>query len=249
MKRSEKHAPRSAVTSNSITAADPIPVLTGVRPIRSTSISCLFPWQPKPGRCSTYRNGKTVQTNRASSLHCRQTCANEWSSRCINIHLRHDPTAHVRRLEAIRRLGGQVERETDGSWKISPDHLERAAVFERSQAQFSPVTVETLSMVPLQRQTGIEGATWLDRELVAEKARRSSGLGLRAGGPGCTDAARAMAHRTGFCARGQDRTLYRGNMLTQLRDRELSHVAGQLSGELLRASIGVTSIWRADGSQ
>jgi len=153
--------------------------------------------------------------------------------------LRHDPTAsaafaetHVRRLEAIRRLGGQVERETGGSWKISPDHLERAAVFERSQAQLSPVTVETLSMVPLQRQTGIEGATWLDRELVAEKPVALRDLGFGREVRDALTRRRQWLIEQGFAREEQDRTLYRGNMLTQLRDRELSHVAGQLSGEL-----------------
>ena len=50
----------------------------------------------------------------------------------IDIHLRHDPTAsegfaatHVRRLEAIRRATGAVEREPDGTWTIAPDHLDR----------------------------------------------------------------------------------------------------------------------------
>jgi hypothetical protein len=36
----------------------------------------------------------------------------------------------------------------------------------------------------------------------------------------------------GFACEEQDRTLYRGNMLIQLRDRELKRVAGQLSEEL-----------------
>src|SRR3546814_5037028 len=51
----------------------------------------------------------------------------------VDIHLRHDPSAsasfaetHVRRLEAIRRVTGGVEREPDGTWVIAPDHLERA---------------------------------------------------------------------------------------------------------------------------
>jgi hypothetical protein len=74
----------------------------------------------------------------------------------------------VRRLEAIRRLTGNVEREPDGTWVIAPDHLERAVAFERRQAQAAPVLVRTLSSLPLDRQVGAEGATWLDRELVAE---------------------------------------------------------------------------------
>jgi hypothetical protein len=74
---------------------------------------------------------------------------------------------HVRRLEAMRRLGGIVEREADGTWIIAPDHLERAANFERAQARTNPVLVETLSALPLDRPVRTEGATWLDRELVA----------------------------------------------------------------------------------
>jgi len=56
----------------------------------------------------------------------------------VDIHLRHDPTAsadfaetHMRRLEAMRRLAGTVERELDGTWIIAPDHLERAAAYVR----------------------------------------------------------------------------------------------------------------------
>ena len=93
----------------------------------------------------------------------------------VDIHLRHDPSAsasfaetHVRRLEAIRRVTGGVKREPDGTWVIAPDHLERAAAFERRKAQASPVVVQTLSSLPLERQVGAEGATWLDHELVAE---------------------------------------------------------------------------------
>src|SRR3546814_11329680 len=51
---------------------------------------------------------------------------------------------HVRRLEAIRRVTGGVEREPDGTWVIAPDHLERAAAFERRQAQAAPEVVQTL---------------------------------------------------------------------------------------------------------
>src|SRR3546814_5224710 len=50
----------------------------------------------------------------------------------VDIHLRHDPTAtaafaetHVRRLEAMRRLGASGERQPDGTWTITPDHVEQ----------------------------------------------------------------------------------------------------------------------------
>src|SRR3546814_12198514 len=53
----------------------------------------------------------------------------------IDNHLSHDPTAterfaeaHVRRLEAIRRKTGAVEREPDGSWVIALDRSEERRV-------------------------------------------------------------------------------------------------------------------------
>jgi type IV secretory pathway VirD2 relaxase len=157
----------------------------------------------------------------------------------VDIHLRHDPSAgasfaetHVRRLEAIRRVTGGVEREPDGTWVIAPDHLERAAAFERRQAQAVPVVVQTLSSLPLERQVGAEGATWLDRELVAKSPEpvRDEGFGR--------DVRAAQARRRQWLVaqelarEDQDRIVYRANLLGILRRRELARVAGQLSGDL-----------------
>jgi len=157
----------------------------------------------------------------------------------VDIHLRHDPSAsagfaetHVRRLEAIRRVTGGVERESDGTWVIAPDHLERAAAFERRQVQATPVVVQTLSSLPLERQVGAEGATWLDRELVAEtpESVRDEGFGRE------VREARARRRQwliaAGLAQEDQDRIIYRANLLGILRRRDLARVAGQLSGEL-----------------
>ncbi|MGC9954551.1 MAG: relaxase/mobilization nuclease RlxS [Rhizomicrobium sp.] len=172
----------------------------------------------------------------------------------IDIHLRHDQTAtaafaetHVRRLEAMRRIGGHIEREVDGSWKIGPDHLERATAFERSQTQLSPVTVESLSMVPLQRQTGIEGATWLDRELVAEKPTPVRDLGFGREVREALTRRRQWLIEQGLAREELDRTKYPGNMLTQLQGRELKRVAGQLSRELGLAYTETKSGTRIEG--
>jgi len=157
----------------------------------------------------------------------------------VDIHLRHDPTAtaafaetHVRRLEAMRRLGAEVEREPDGTWIIAPDHLERATDFERMQARVSPVLVETLSTLPLDRQIGAEGATWLDRELVAESPTplRDAGFGRQV--------RESLARRRQWlieqelARQEQDQTVYRANMLGLLRRRELARVGARLFGEL-----------------
>jgi hypothetical protein len=173
----------------------------------------------------------------------------------VDIHLRHDPSAsasfaqtHVRRLEAIRRVTGGVEREANGSWVIAPDHLERAAAFERRQAQAAPVAVRTLSSLPLERQVGAAGATWLDRELVAETPEpiRDEGFGR--------DVRAAQARRRQWliaqelAREEQDRIVYRANLLGILRRRELARVAGELPGDLGLSYVETKSREKVEGT-
>jgi hypothetical protein len=156
-----------------------------------------------------------------------------------DIHLRHDPStnasfaeSHVRRLEAMRWVAGTVEREPDGTWLIPSDHLERVAAFERMQARDAPVVVRTLSVLPLGQQLGADGATWLDRELVAQApvSLRDSGFGR--------DVRDALVRRRQWlieqelAREGHDRIVYRANVLDILQRRELTRVASQLSSEL-----------------
>ena len=76
--------------------------------------------------------------------------------------------SHVRRVEAIRSRVGGVER-------APPDYLERAQAYETA-----PVEIETLSPLPLERLAAHDGATWLDRELIAPAAAaRDAGFGRR----------------------------------------------------------------------
>jgi type IV secretory pathway VirD2 relaxase len=157
----------------------------------------------------------------------------------MEAHLRRDPgatvafaEAHVRRLEAMRRLAGAAERTVDGSWAIAADHLERAEAFEREQAKTRPVEIEVLSAWPVDRQVSADGATWLDRELVAEipEPLRDSGFGREVG--------EALARRRqwlveqGLAREEGEQVVYRSNLLTVLRRSELLRVAGQFSGEL-----------------
>ena len=157
----------------------------------------------------------------------------------VDAHLRHDPSAtqsyaeaHVRRLEAMRRLSRNVEREPDGAWVIAPDHLERAAAYEAARAKDRPVTVETLSAQRLDRLVDVQAATWIDRELVADNPEplRDAGFGQ--------EASDAMARRRqwlvaeGFAEEQDGRFTYRRGMLAALQRRELLRVAGQLSDEL-----------------
>src|SRR5437899_10145399 len=59
---------RSAATWTFIMAGVHTRALTAPRPIKPTSPRCHSAWQPNPGRGSTYRRGKSVQTTGATSL-------------------------------------------------------------------------------------------------------------------------------------------------------------------------------------
>jgi type IV secretory pathway VirD2 relaxase len=157
----------------------------------------------------------------------------------VDAHLRHDPSAteafaetHVRRLEAMRRMTGGVTRETDGTWIIAPDHLDRAAAYEAARANDRPVAVETLSPQPLEKLVGAEAATWLDRELVAADPAplRDAGFGH--------DARDAQARRRqwliaqGFADETDGRIAYRVGVIAALQRRELLRVGAQLSREM-----------------
>jgi len=156
----------------------------------------------------------------------------------IDLHLRHDPNAseafaeaHVRRLEAIRRMTGAVAREPDGNWTIAPDHLARVEEYERRRAQRQPVSIETLSHRPIEQLPAHDGATWLDRELVSPD-RTELGRGYGA------EVRKALALRQQWLVEQQlaemegETIVFRRNLVATLQQRELRRVAGQLSREL-----------------
>lgn len=157
----------------------------------------------------------------------------------IDVHLRHDPAAteafaeaHVRRLEAIRRLTGGVSRDEDGSWNITADHLDRAAEYEAVRASGRPVVVETLSMKPVDRLVDIDAATWLDHEIVA-----SNPVPLRDAGFG-RDVGNAQARRRQWLLAQQfaqelhGHLVPRPGMIDALRRREVIRIGSSLSEEL-----------------
>jgi len=157
----------------------------------------------------------------------------------IDIHLRHNPNVresfaqtHVRRLETMRKAMGTVEREADGTWIIAPDHIEKATAFEAQRAKAAPVIVDTLSAIPRDRQAGTDGATWLDRELVAADPEplRDAGFGREV--REALDRRRQWLLAEGLAQEEQGRVIYQANLLTVLRRRELNRIAGQLSDEL-----------------
>jgi type IV secretory pathway VirD2 relaxase len=161
----------------------------------------------------------------------------------IDYHLRHDPTAtqgfaetHVRRLEAMRRSNGDVEREPDGSWRIGVDHLDRAVAFERRQARDRPVGIEILSTTPIERMVRANAATWLDRALVGGPGGSVDAPVRDAGFGHDVRAAQAIRRQwlidQGLADEQDGAVRYRANLLAILQRRELLRIAGQLSDEL-----------------
>lgn len=168
-----------------------------------------------------------------------QVAAAQGGRYSVEAHLQHDQSAsesfveaHVRRLEAMRRVMGSVEREADGSWTIAADHLEKAAAFEARRWRDRPVDVEVLSHERLERLTGMEAPTWLDRELVS-----SAPVPLRDNGFG-QEVRAAQSLRQQWLIDEQlavdhDGDIqYRADMLANLQRRELLRLAGALSEEL-----------------
>ena len=89
----------------------------------------------------------------------------------VDLHLAHDAqaseayaTSHVRRLEAMRRVGAGPERQADGSWTIPSDHLARAEAFAQRQQRDRPIALSILSSRPVGDLTAIEAPTWLDAD-------------------------------------------------------------------------------------
>jgi type IV secretory pathway VirD2 relaxase len=135
--------------------------------------------------------------------------------------------AHVRRLEALRRTG-MVQRLDADHWRVPPDLEQRAARHDTGRGQTPSVRV--LSVLDLEAQIRSDGATWLDRQLLARDPVTvvRSGFGL--------EAEAALEHRRqhhlshGDARRGADGGLrYHRDLLGTLERRELAHAGGELA--------------------
>lgn len=157
----------------------------------------------------------------------------------VDIHLLHDRQAiqpfaerHVRRLEAIRRATGGVEREPDGTWIIAPDHLDRVSAYEEQRARRQPVLAETLSPVPLHRQIEAEAPTWLDRQIAGEDRSAPADYGFGREVRDALTLRRQWLLQQDLATMEAEGVVARATMLATLRRRELNRIAGQLSAEL-----------------
>ena len=136
--------------------------------------------------------------------------------------------AHVRRLEALRRAG-IVEREAEGVWRIPGDLAEQGLQYD-VQPLGGGVAVVLKSHLPIERQTRVIGATWLDRQLI------SGGKGLGDLGFG-GEVKAALQQRVdflteqGLAERRGPRVILARNLLATLRSRNVAHAAKDLAAE------------------
>jgi type IV secretory pathway VirD2 relaxase len=132
--------------------------------------------------------------------------------------------AHVRRLEAMRRIGA-AERLTDGTWRLPQDFLDHAAAHEAGR--LGGVRVDLVSHLPVDRQMRTMGATWLDRSLLdgAEPATTGFGAQVRE----ALDGRRAFLVKEGLAEYQGARFRLARNLLETLRHREIANVAKEIT--------------------
>ena len=135
--------------------------------------------------------------------------------------------AHVRRLEALRRAG-VVQRLDADHWRIPAGLEQRTARHDTGRSQTPSLRV--LSALDLEAQIRSDGATWLDRQLLARDpapvAKGGFGLAVEA----------ALEHRRqhhlahGDARQDADRGIrYRRDLLATLECRELTQIGAALA--------------------
>ena len=136
--------------------------------------------------------------------------------------------AHVRRLEALRRAG-IVERMAEGVWRVPNDLAERGCQYD-AQRLGGGMAVGLKSHLPIERQTRVIGATWLDQQLIGG----GKGLGDLGFGSEVKDALHQRADfliEQGLAERRGQRVILARNLLATLRGRELAKVAQDIAAE------------------
>ncbi|KRE89466.1 type VI secretion protein [Frateuria sp. Soil773] len=135
---------------------------------------------------------------------------------------------HVRRLEALRRAG-IVEREAEGVWRVPDDLEERGRQYD-AQRLGGGVAAELKSHLPIERQTRVIGATWLDQQLIGG----GQGLGNLGFGVEVKDALHQRADflvEQGLAERRGQRVVLTRNLLATLRGRELAKASQDIASE------------------
>jgi len=142
-----------------------------------------------------------------------------------------DPQAtvdvHVRRLEALRRVG-LVERVEEGVWRVPSDLVQRA----QAQAAHKAIDgrIELRSQLSVPEQLRANGSTWLDRQLLAN----GGGLASKGFGAQVRDALQGRVEfliERGLAERRGQRVVLARNLLSALREQELAAAGAALQHE------------------
>jgi type IV secretory pathway VirD2 relaxase len=154
-----------------------------------------------------------------------------------DLHRDTDPRAsaefiqsHVRRLEAMRRQG-LVERLPDGRWHVGQGHLDRAERFETANRSERPVRMTVSSWQNLEALPNANGATWLDRQLVAKEPETLAPAGLGSDVGAALRARRQWLLEQGLAREQEGRFVYARNLLLTLERRELAETGARIAGE------------------
>lgn len=141
-----------------------------------------------------------------------------------------DPTAfveaHVRRLEALRRAG-HVERIEAGVWRVPADFLDRVAAHEASRS--TGAAVDLRSHLDVKAQARSLGATWLDRELIADAQPAAMGFGAEV--RSALTARADFLEEQGLASRRGQRLVLARDLIATLRARDVAAAGARLASE------------------
>jgi type IV secretory pathway VirD2 relaxase len=137
--------------------------------------------------------------------------------------------SHVRRLEALRRAG-HVERIDADHWKIPGDIAERGMAYD-APGRPKDFGIRTLSTLDLDRQVGSDGATWLDRELVAKDHLPLAGTGFGREVNAALDRRAARLVEMGYASVKDGFISIPGRTIATLERQEIDRVGKEMAAE------------------
>jgi type IV secretory pathway VirD2 relaxase len=152
-----------------------------------------------------------------------------------------DVNVHVRRLAALRRAG-IVERLADGLWRVPADLPQQGRLYDLERG--GDLVVELRSHLPIERQTRVMGATWLDRQLVTGATAAVGNRGFGAEVQGALNERVDYLASQGLAERRGERLGLARNLLATLRGRDVENAA-----RALQKDTGLTHRAVADGER
>jgi type IV secretory pathway VirD2 relaxase len=135
---------------------------------------------------------------------------------------------HVRRLEALRRAG-IAQRVADGLWTVPADLAEQGRAYD--QKRLGGVEIELQSALSIEKQIRAIGATWLDKQLIAN-IDPTSKTGFGAATREALNARVDFLVEHGLAERRNGRAVVASGLLDTLRNRDLGMAAEKISREI-----------------